>query len=389
MGKAALMNPPRHLAGLLAAAALAAPFAAHAATCAYSGGAARVPLPGRPFGVKPTADGCWLFVSLLASPQGGGAIVVLHNDKGAFKIAHVAQMAGSPGGLALSHDERLLAAAAQDRTEIFDVAKLEAGDPQPVVAEAPEDSRAGAIYAQFTLDDRGLFISEEQRVRLAVIDVAKARSGAGAAAIAGFVPQAYGPVGLALSADGRRLYATSEVATPQMGFAQRCAPMGGRTGPDQWEGVLFVVDVATALKDPEHSVAAAWAAGCSPVRVALSPDGATAWVTARTDGALLAFRTSDLQGVQPAPKPERREVGAAPVGVVARPDGREVWVANSDRFSKTGEGSLSGLPAGGGEARHVASGKFPRELGFLPDGRTLVATVFGSNELQFVPTERP
>ena len=26
---------------------------------------------------------------------------------------------------------------------------------------------------------------------------------------------------------------------------------------------------------------------------------------------------------------------------------------------------------------------------FLPDGRTLVATVFGSNELQFVPTDRP
>ncbi|MFL5297129.1 MAG: YncE family protein [Phenylobacterium sp.] len=377
------------LAVLAAGLAIAGlPASARAAACAYTAGAARVAVPGSPVGVKPTADGCWLFVSLIAGPQGPG-VAVLRNEGGAFRLARFVSTPGQPGGLSLSHDGRLLAAAAQDRTLLLDVAKLETDAAAALVGEAPQGPGTGAIYAQFALDDRTLFVSEESREHLAVVDVARALSGAGSAAILGRVPQAHGPVGLALSADGRRLYATSEIATAQMGFPRRCTPPRPGSAPGAPEGVLFVVDVATAVKDPEHSVAAAWAAGCSPVRVALSPDGATAWVTARSDDALLAFKTADLKGVQPAPSPERRKVGRAPVGVLSQPDGGAVWVANSDRFSSTGEGSLTATPVAAGEARTVASGKFPRELAFLPSGRTLVATVFGSGELQFVTVQGP
>jgi hypothetical protein len=37
----------------------------------------------------------------------------------------------------------------------------------------------------------------------------------------------------------------------------------------------------------------------------------------------------------------------------------------------------------------VPSGRFPRDLRFLPDGKTLVAAVFGSRAVQFVPTDGP
>jgi len=39
--------------------------------------------------------------------------------------------------------------------------------------------------------------------------------------------------------------------------------------------------------------------------------------------------------------------------------------------------------------RTVASGLFPRDLSFLPDGRTLVVAQFESQAIQFVPTDAP
>ncbi len=147
-----------------------------------------------------------------------------------------------------------------------------------------------------------------------------------------------------------------------------------------------MIDVARAGEDPARAMTAMAEAGCGPVRVALSPDGATAWVTARSDNALLAFPTAELTSLSAKPNVTATEVGSAPVGVAARPDGRQVWVANSDRF-KGGAGSLSGVFPAGGAQRHVASGKFPRDIGFLPDGKTLVVAQYDSQAIQFVPTD--
>jgi len=118
------------------------------------------------------------------------------------------------------------------------------------------------------------------------------------------------------------------------------------------------------------------------VRVALSADGATAWVTARGDNAVLKFATGRI-----ADPPQATTVGPAPVGVAARPDGRQVWVSNSDRFSSAGVGSLSMIAAAGGAGRSIPSGKFPRDMRFLPDGRTLLVAQFDSLALQLVPTD--
>ena len=371
---------------LLAAVVTAAPASVRAGACKYAAAAAKtVSLPDRPFGVRATADGCWLFVSLVGSPQAGGAIAVLRNERGDFRLDHVAKVPGQPSGMSLAQNGRVLAVAAQDRILLIDVGKLEAANQQPVIADVPDQPNTGVVYAQFALSDRWLFASEEWKGRIAVVDVLRAEQGEGARAIVNRVVTGLGPVGLALSPDGLRLFATSEVTPPSASMPSHCAPERPGDKPRR-EGQLLAIDVRSAATDSFKSVQATWAAGCSPVRVTLSSDGAYAWVTARGDGELLAFPARGMSDTHASTTSVRYKVGSSPVGVAVRPDGREVWVANSARFSDTGPGALTCISLTDGGQQVVRSGRFPRELIFLPDGKTLVASVFGSSALQFVPT---
>jgi DNA-binding beta-propeller fold protein YncE len=368
------------------AVAIATPVAVRAAACPYTETATKtVSVPGRPFGIKATADGCWLFVSLIGNPPAGGAIAVLRNEHGDFRLDHVVKVPGQPGGMSLADSGRVLAAAAQDRILLLDVAKLERGGQQPVTSDIFDQANAGAVYAQFALRDRVVFVSEEQKSRIAVIDVERAEQGDTAHSIVNRVITDIDPVGLALSPDGLRLFATSEITPPSAALPSLCAPAqpGDRASP---EGRLLAIDVQAAATGPSKSVLAGWAAGCSPVRVALSADGSKVWVTARGDGELLEFSTRELSRGVSSTTAIRHKVGSSPVGLAVRPDGGQVWVANSDRFSTSASGTLTCISLTDTSERSVASGRFPRELTFLPDGKTLVVTVFGSSELQFVPT---
>jgi DNA-binding beta-propeller fold protein YncE len=364
--------------------------AAQAAPCAYAAGAAMVAVPGRPFAAVPSADGCWLFVSMLGatSASEGGGVAVLKNAGGRFQVARTQPLPGGPAGIALTHDGRTLVVAAQDSVAILDVARLESGEAGAVTALLAEDAGAGAIYAATSLDDRLLFVAEERRDRIEVLDLAQARTAA-TKSVVGYIPQGRAPVGLAVSADGRRLYATSEIANAA-GLAAPCAPQVAGRGRNQPQGALSVIDVDMAGSDPGKALVGAAMAGCGPVRVALSPDGAMAWVTARGDDRLLGFATAKLSAAGAAGAPQVSiQVGSAPVGVAARPDGAQVWVADSDRFAANGACSLTAVSPQGAVLRTVPSGRFPRDLRFLPDGKTLVAAVFGSRAVQFVPTDGP
>jgi DNA-binding beta-propeller fold protein YncE len=152
------------------------------------------------------------------------------------------------------------------------------------------------------------------------------------------------------------------------------------------QGLLFKIDVAKAATDPARAVVTAWPAGCNPVRVATSPSGKQLWVTARGDNALLKMQLDEAGRAVIGEFP----IGDGPVGVAVRPDGKQVWVAISDRFNKSGTGNLAGLTPLDGSAQtkllSVAAQGFPRELSFLPDGRTLVATLFDAKQIQFVAT---
>jgi DNA-binding beta-propeller fold protein YncE len=230
-------------------------------------------------------------------------------------------------------------------------------------------------------------VSLERRAAVAMIDLPKALAG-DKAAIAGMIPTAPTPVGLTLSADGQRLFVTSEKARGAQNLPPSCNDPAAEkhSGP---HGVLQVVDVAKAMSKPNEATIGVMIAGCSPVRVVLSPNGKTAWVTARGDGELKAFDVSAVGGAGPAGTFHSVKVGTAPVGVAVRPDGAQVWVANSDRFGNPPQGKLSVLWLGDqAMMQELPSGPFPRELKFLPDGVTLAVTEFDGKSLALIETDR-
>jgi hypothetical protein len=103
--------------------------------------------------------------------------------------------------------------------------------------------------------------------------------------------------GVAISPDGSRLYATSEVEGTVTTAAGGSNPILTRTGcyqqaggGTQANGLLTVIDVAKAEANPSSAaIIATVNAGCSPVRAVETADGSTLWVSARGDNRVLAF----------------------------------------------------------------------------------------------------
>lgn len=364
--------------------ALLAMSPSHAATCTPPHQTQGITVPGRPFSALPDADGCWLFVSASGGQGKGGSVVVLHDKDGVFSVDHSVALNTEAYGEALSHDGQVLVVTGGSGTAVLDVKKLEAGDAQSLLGVLPASAEDGAVYAAISPDDKLLFVADEYASRISVFDLAKARAvGFGKDALIGHVPVAAAPVGLAFSPDGQWLYATSQRGPASMKAACKPEQGGGQMHP---QGLLFKIDVAKAVTDPARAVSSAWPAGCNPVRVAMSPSGKQLWVTARGDNALLKVQLDDAGRAAIGDFP----IGDSPVGVVVRPDGEQVWVAVSDRFGKNGTGRLAGLAALDGSAQTkmltIAAPGFPRELAFLPDGHTLIATLFNARQVLLVAT---
>jgi DNA-binding beta-propeller fold protein YncE len=340
-------------------------------------------LPGRPFAAEPSPDNCHLFVSLIGNH--GGSVAVLDNDQGQFRLGRVVPLPqGSGGGVALSHDGKLLAVAAEDAIALLDIAKLETDTQDPIVGLLP-DAGHGAIYTALTKDDAYVFVSEERNATVAVIDVAALHAGS-SKAVVGRVEVGQAPVGLALSPDGTILFSTSEVA----GQGDDCQPEQARGRPHA-QGALFTIDVAKAITDPSHAVTGAMRAGCNPVRVVVAGDGHALWVSARGDGRIIGLDPAIFSSGERKGQTVALAVGKSPVGLALRPDGTQLWVADSDRFARTG-GSLVQITPIGPAAAQVAqtfeTGAFPRDLRFLPDGKTLVVALFGDSAVLLHPTDR-
>jgi DNA-binding beta-propeller fold protein YncE len=337
---------------------------------------AHVPVPGHPFSAIPTADGCNLFVSLTDAKT--SHLVVLKRDNGVVTVLHNLAAPGQLTGMALSPDGRFLAAANGSGVTLFQTDKLIAGDEKPM-GYLNDRSGAGSVYAGFSPDQHLLFVSDENNQAITVYDFAGLFKGKGSKPV-GEIRTGAAPVGLAFSQDGKLLYSTSEVASS----TGACSEGGGRThGP----GILMVIDVAKAAITPSDAVLGRAEAGCSPVRVALSADGAKAYVTARGQNQLLVFDTAKLQAggtslVAQIP------VGTSPVGVAAAKD--KIFVTNSNRFGGNSNQSISVVDAQNLSApqTNIPAGGFPRELKFTPDGNALIVTNFASGTVELVDLAR-
>ena len=150
-----------------------------------------------------------------------------------------------------------------------------------------------------------------------------------------------------------------------------------------------MVNVAISTTNPAGSVASLVPAGCSPVRMAMSPDGSRLYVTARNNNALLALDTQQFFANPAGAVVGTAAVGPAPVPVAVIDSGRHVIVGNSNRFDgPTMPQTLSVLDAAkiedgsGAVIGSLPAGIFPRERTLSADGQTLFLANYGSYALQ-------
>lgn len=328
-----------------------------------------------PFGVVVTPDGRYVFVSRATS-----GVQVYRAGRGlALTRVRTVPVPGTLLGEALTSGGRYLLVASGRGAVVIDVAAAEQGRPHPVLGTLTAPRGMGAIEVAVSHDSQLAFVSLEYPGDIAVFRLGRAlASGFGPADYIGSIPQGEAVVGLAVSPDGRWLYATSEL---DPGVAP------GRND----QGSLSVISVRRAATGPVHSVVATVAAGCQPVRVVTSADGSVAWVTARGSDALLGFSTALLRRHPARSLIAQVRVGEAPVGLALVNHGRQVVVADSNRFHAAGASAslavvrvgdaLAGRPALAGL---LPAGQFPRQMAVTPSGRTLLVTCFGSGQLELV-----
>jgi DNA-binding beta-propeller fold protein YncE len=327
-----------------------------------------------------TADGRWAFASV--STDDGGEIAVIALGREAPRLVRVVKLPGSltaAFGMAMTQDGTLLVVAGYRATAVLRVRALEDGSSDPV-AGVLDDAGAGQFEVAVSADDRYVFVTDETTGSLSVFDLALAlRRGFSAHGVAaGIVPLAPGAVGVAMSPDGRRLYVTTY----------------GAYGP---HGRLWVIDVVRAENGADGAaILAQVPAGCQPVRVAVSPDGSTVWVTALQSNALLGFSAADLRDDPSRALRAVVRVGAEPVGLVVVDDGRLALVGNSNRGLVPGTGSdarqtVSVINTAAALARRpavvgvVPTGLFPRDLTFDQATRQVLLGNYNSGTIEEFP----
>jgi len=315
---------------------------------------------------------------------------------------------GTPAGAAMTPDGKYLVVAKGSGVEVLSTARAETGAAGAVLgsltapssAGGPSRALGGAIEVAVSPDSRFVVVTLENDAEAAVFNLAAALAhGFGAADYVGAIPLGQAPVGMAVSPDGRWLYATSEGAAPgqhPVGLASSgsngCGARVPGTALNEPPGTLTVVDLRRAETDPAHAVTAVVQSGYQPVRVVTAAGGTQVWVTARASDAVLCFSAARL-----ATDPKQAlvavvRVGSEPVGLAPVRGGALIAVADSNRFAASGaSASLSVVSVAAALAGHPAvvgdlpTGMFPRDMAVSPDG-TLLVSDYASGQVQAIAT---
>jgi 6-phosphogluconolactonase (cycloisomerase 2 family) len=360
-----------------------------------------VDLPGQPFSTISSPDGCWLFVSISASNprEINGVAVLKRNGNGDIKLQRVVPVENGPSGMIITHDGKLLIASDADFIVFLDVQKMIAGSADPILGYFADQPQAGSVYANLTRDDKFLFVSDEDASSITVINLEKARTSAfDEKSIVGKIPTGRAPIALTFSPDQKFLYTTAEVGLKDWNWPAKCKPEGRdpATAKIEWpEGAIVVVDVEKSKTDPANSVAARVPAGCSPVRMSITPDGSSVWITVRNNNAVASYDTAKLLTDADHARTAWIPVGPAPVGLTITHDGKYVFATNSNRFAANANSPQAfnvinpKLSADGAAAiiGTVQSGAFPREFGVSPDGKTIFLANFLSKTLEVIDAD--
>jgi DNA-binding beta-propeller fold protein YncE len=290
---------------------------------------------------------------------------------------------------------------------VISVARAEAGTGGAVLGTLAAPGQANsrgladsAIEVAVSRDSRFAFVTLEYQDEAVVFNLAGALAqGFGTADYVGAIPLGQAAVGMAVSPDGRWLYATSEGAVAAqhpvgLGSPGGCQGNVPGASPGEQPGTLTVIDLRRAETDPAHSVTATVDAGYQPVRVVTSANGTQVWVTARASDDVLCFSAARLSSDPSHALVAIARVGSEPVGLTAVDKGALLVVADSNRFGASGMSSglsvvsvaaaLAGRPAVIGDLR---TGAFPRDMAVSPDGALLVSD-YSSGQVQAIDTAR-
>jgi DNA-binding beta-propeller fold protein YncE len=324
----------------------------------------------------PAADGRTVFVSVDSDTPGNNGIEVMRRDGRSLQFFNFIPLDGVPLGLSLAPDGSTLFIADNDGIAALSAPAAEQGLPTPV--HYLRARGAQTIEVQSSANGAYVFFTNEAGASVGV-----ARFNARDAQpwqFVGAIQTDLAPVGMALSPDGKWLYVTSEIKPSlvrpcSVGMQQRA------------EGTLRVIDAIKAATDPASASIAVATAGCSPVRVALSPDGTMAFVTARGDNSVVVFDTSTLR-TNPSRATRRAfAAGAAPVGIAMVRGGQRAVVADSNRFAGS-KGALSVLDFSRAKNPLIAiypSGLFPREITESPQHDVMYLTDYVSQTIEIIP----
>jgi DNA-binding beta-propeller fold protein YncE len=334
--------------------------------------AAFVALAGRPFGIAATADGRWSFVDQL-----GGRVEVFSDAGFVPSAARTIVVPGDAVGNSITRDGRyLLVADGDDGATVVSVAGAVAGASGAVLGTLKEPrhpllGHRSAIEVVSSPDGRYVFVSVESGDAIAVYDLhAALRDRFRTSGYLGSVPLGRAPVGIAVSPNGRWLYATSEITAAARNDSQ--------------EGTLSVISVAEAERHPARAVLATVPAGFSPVRVAVSSDGSVVWVTARGSDRLLAFAATRLRSGRAHALVAAVRVGRNPVGLALVANGRQVIVADRGQSRLTVISTAAALGHRPAVIGTIPAGGQPREMALEPNGDTLLVGNFSSDQLEAV-----
>lgn len=293
-------------------------------------------------------------------------------------------------GLTLTRDGRHLFVAAGPGAVIIDTALAATGSADSIVGAlngttATQTPGTAAIEVTLTKNDKYAFVSQEYGViartqgrgNIDVFELHKhVQNGSITGTPVGSISLGFAVVGTALSKDESLLYALSETTTAN----------------DTTPGFLSVLDVEKLKTDPANALLGNVPAGCGPVRVIVSKDGCTVWVTARESNHLLAFDAAKLVQDPDDALIASVQVGTSPVGLTFARHESLILTADSNRFEyKNATSGLSVVDvkmalAGdeGAVLGRVPTGLFPREFATSPNGSTILVADYDSDQVQAV-----
>jgi DNA-binding beta-propeller fold protein YncE len=209
-------------------------------------------------------------------------------------------------------------------------------------------ARAGAAPFVYVADGGGSVVSQYDAAAGSLTPLAPA-----------FVAAGQSPAGVAVSPDGRSLYA-----------ANRNPPSapGARALPGTVSQYSVGASGGLSPKTPAFV-----AAGVGPAGVAVSPDGRSVYVANFFDDTVSQYTVGAGGGLSPK-TPASVAAGVGPAGVAVSPDGRSVYVTNAPTLVS---GTISQYDVGAGGALSakspatVPAGRAPSGIAVSPSGTSV------------------